>query len=54
MERHFKLVKKVLNTDYPSNFGFLDLVLIKTYIILGSLKLYFKGMNKLFKTLLIK
>lgn len=53
-KQFFKLVKKVLNTNYPSNFGFLDLVLIKTYIILGSLKLYFKGMNKLFKTLLIK
>ena len=49
-----KLVNKAIDNDYASNFGFLDSMLMKTYIILGSLKLYFKGMNKLFKTLLIK
>ena len=49
-----KLVNKAIRTDYASNFGFLDFMLMKTYIILGSSKLYFKGMNKLFKTLLIK
>ena len=49
-----KLVNKAIHTDYASNFGFLDFMLMKTYIILGNSKLYFKGMNKLFKTLLIK
>ena len=49
-----KLVNKAIHSDYASNFGFLDFMLMKTYIILGNSKLYFKGMNKLFKTLLIK
>lgn len=53
-KQFYKLVNKVLITNYPLNFGFLDLVLMKTYIILGSFKIYFRGMNKLFKTLLIK
>ena len=53
-KQFYKLVNKVIHTDYASNLGLLDFMLIKTYIILGSSKLYFKGMNKLFKTLLIK
>ena len=53
-KQFYKLVNKVIHTDYASNLGLFDFMLIKTYIILGSSKLYFKGMNKLFKTLLIK
>ena len=49
-----QLLDMVLENEFGSKLGFYDFLILKIYIILGYFKIYFKGMNKLFKTLLIR
>ena len=49
-----KLIKKVLSIEYTSKLGNFDFFVLRVYVFLGYYKVYIKGMNKIFKSLLIR